>query len=74
MTERPEHEPGVAPHVPGWIHRHGYRLLVLSLLATFLACFAAAEALRLPLLSESGIASTAEPGPDRGLRSRPVDQ
>ena len=56
MTERPEDEPGVAPRVPGWIHRHGYRLLVLSLVATFLACFAVAEVLRLPLLSESGIA------------------
>ena len=56
VTERPEDEPGVAPLGPGWIHRHGYRLLVLALLATFLACFAVAEALRLPLLSESGIA------------------
>ena len=56
MTERSEDEHGVAPHVPGWVHRHGYRLLVLSLLATFLACFAVAEALRLPLLSDSGLA------------------
>ena len=39
----------------GWIRRHGYRLFLLALLAVFLACFAIAEVLRLPMLSEAGL-------------------
>ena len=64
VTERPEDEHGVAAHVPGWIHRHGYRLLVLALFATFLACFARRK--------RSGSRCSASPASrDRRARSRP---